>query len=99
MLLAALALIARSLRGSHGASAAWLGAYGMYLIVVIQLSREGKYDRPLIASHYLPVSKIGNYPLFAQNDKTSEKDMKGDGFCVGMVFVQLPLSLPNSLQK
>ena len=25
--------------------------------------------------------------------------MKGDGFCVGMVFVQLPLSLPNSLKN
>ena len=71
----------------------------MYLIAVIQLSRGGKYDRPLIASHYLPVSKIENDPLFAQNDKTSEKVIKGDGFCVGVVFVQLSLSLPNSHEK
>lgn len=71
----------------------------MYLIAVIQLSRGGKYDRPLTASHYLPVSKIENDPLFAQNDKTSEKVIKGDRFYVGAAFVQLPLSLPNSLEK
>jgi len=53
----------------------------------------------LTCPHILTVSKNENDPIFAQNDKTSEKAIKGDRFCVGMVFVQLLLSLPNSLKK
>ena len=49
--------------------------------------------------HYLTVSKNENDPIYAQNDNTSKKVMKGDRFCVGMVFVQLPLSHPNSLEQ